>query len=217
MTTTRIYNSLLGWVDNDAYTASGRKAGEAASVDWVRVVPFFGLHVACLSVLLVGWSTAAVIAALVSYFIRMFAITGFYHRYFSHRSFKTSRPVQFVFALLGAAATQRGPIWWAAHHRHHHVNSDSEADCHSPRRGFWWSHVGWFLSGENFATRDHRVKDLKRFPELRWLDRFDAVVPVIYAGLLFLIGEWLAHGFPQLIGRHVVEQDPVRRSLERFA
>jgi stearoyl-CoA desaturase (Delta-9 desaturase) len=99
-------------------------------VEWARIVPFALMHVVCLSVIWVGVSFVAVAAGL--YFLRMFAVTGFYHRYFAHRSFKTSRAGQFVFAVLGASAVQRRPIWWAAHHRHHHAHSDKDSDVHSP-------------------------------------------------------------------------------------
>ena len=199
MNLANLKSSILTWVDNSAYreAVSQRTPSQGNSrIDWIRIVPFIGLHVACLSVFFVGWSVLAVAVAFASYFIRMFAITGFYHRYFSHRSFKTSRILQFIFAILGATATQRGPIWWAAHHRHHHVNSDTESDCHSPREGFWWSHVGWFLTRNNFSTKLNHVSDLSRYPELRWLDRFDVVVPLIYAVALFCIGEWLAASYP---------------------
>ena len=194
-------NSFLAWLDTSAYATAARPLSGAAHgdvVDWTRVVPFIALHVACLGVIFVGFSLTAVVVAIGSYVIRMFAITGFYHRYFSHRSFKTSRPLQFLFAILGATATQRGPIWWAAHHRHHHVNSDTELDCHSPRRGFWRSHVGWFLTRSNFSTQSSRVPDLTRYPELRWLDRFDTVVPVVYAAALFFTGQWLSTHHPEL-------------------
>jgi stearoyl-CoA desaturase (Delta-9 desaturase) len=97
--------------------------------------------------------------------------------------------VQFVFALLGAMAVQRGPLWWAAHHRHHHRHADNESDSHSPvQHGFWWSHVGWFLNSANFATRIELVPDLAKYPELRFLDRFDVAAPVALAALLFFIG-----------------------------
>lgn len=198
MTAIRLKRSVLTWFDNAAYLdGSAVEDARKNRVDWVRVIPFIGLHLACLLVFVAGWSTTAVMVAFISYFIRMFAITGFYHRYFAHRSFKTSRPVQFLFAVLGAAATQRGPIWWAAHHRYHHVNSDKETDCHSPRHGFWWSHVGWFLSGENFSSRVNHVPDLMRFPELRWLDRFDIVAPMLFAAGLYLLGEFLALRYPE--------------------
>jgi stearoyl-CoA desaturase (delta-9 desaturase) len=119
----------------------------------------------------------------------MFAITGFYHRYFSHRTFKTSRAGQFIFGLLGASAVQRGPVWWAAHHRHHHANSDRAADVHSPsQHGFWRSHTGWFLTIKGFTPDFQLVRDLMKFPELRWLDRFDIIVPVLLGVGMFLLG-----------------------------
>ena len=141
---------------------------------------------------LVGWSPVAIAVAFLFYFTRMLAITGFYHRYFSHKSFKTSRFTQFVFALLGATAAQRGPLWWAAHHRHHHVHSDQEQDVHSPaRHGFLWSHMGWFTASRNFSTNLTRVKDLAKYKELVWLDRFDSLVPLLFAAFIFGLGELL--------------------------
>ena len=147
----------------------------------------------------VGVSGVAVAAAVSLYLLRMFAITGFYHRYFSHRTFKTSRAAQFVFALLGASAVQRGPIWWAAHHRHHHAHSDRHDDVHSPQQhGFLQSHMGWFLSRRHFAPDLSRARDLLKYPELRWLDRFDIVVPVVLAVLLLLLGMYLERTAPHL-------------------
>src|SRR6267142_2461842 len=102
----------------------------------------------------------------------MFAITAGFHRYFSHRSYKTGRVFQFVLAWIGASATQKGPLWWAANHRHHHAHSDTPEDAHSPREGFWWSHVGWFLC-DKFSETDLRlIPDLAKFPELRFLNRY---------------------------------------------
>ena len=107
-----------------------RKSGR--HIDWARVLPFLLMHAACLAVIWVGFSWVALAVTIALYVVRMFAITGFYHRYFSHRTFKTSRVGQFIFGMLGASAVQRGPIWWAAHHRHHHVHSDKPEDVHSP-------------------------------------------------------------------------------------
>jgi len=153
------------------------------------------MHLACIGVLFVGVSPAALWTAATLYALRMFAITGFYHRYFSHRAFRTSRALQFGFALLGAASVQRGPLWWAAHHRHHHRHADTERDVHSPRHGFWRSHVGWFLTARNFATDHDAVKDLGRYPELRWLDRYDIAVPVALAAALAAFGAWLGPAY----------------------
>ena len=190
--------SILRWVDSEA--GDGEQPADAANrVQWVRIVPFVFLHLMCLGVFWVGWSWVAVATAAALYLVRMFAITGFYHRYFSHRSFKASRPVQFAFAVLGASAVQRGPIWWAAHHRHHHVHSDRPEDAHSPvQRGFLWSHMGWFLSRRHFTPDLGRVRDLLRYPELRWLDRFDIIVPFALAAGLLGLGNVLEATRPDL-------------------
>jgi len=168
-------------------------------VDWLRILPFVLLHVACGAVIWVGWSWTAVAVAAVLYVVRMFAITAFYHRYFSHRTFKTSRAMQFVFAVLGNSSVQRGPLWWAAHHREHHLNSDTPEDTHSPvREGFWWRHVGWIAAKYNFSTRRERVKDLLKFPELVFLDRFDTLVPLLLFASMYGLGELLAYAAPGL-------------------
>jgi stearoyl-CoA desaturase (delta-9 desaturase) len=129
----------------------------------------------------------------------MFAITGFYHRYFSHRAFKTSRWCQLAFAVLGASAVQRGPLWWAAHHRYHHAHSDEITDVHSPHHhGFWWSHVGWFTTRAAFVTNLRAIPDLAKFPELCFLDRFDILVPLFFAAFLYALGVGLETFAPGL-------------------
>lgn len=188
--------ALRRWID----TSAGEPAGELSDrIDWIRVVPFVALHLMCLGVLFVGVSWVAVAVACALYALRMFAITGFYHRYFSHKAFKTSRPMQFLFALIGATSVQRGPLWWASHHRNHHRHSDTEVDFHSPvTRSMWWSHMGWFLTPRGFATDHNSIRDLVRFPELRWIDRFDTLIPVALATGLFFLGSWLERAYPQL-------------------
>lgn len=146
-----------------------------------------------------GWSWTAVGVAAVLYFVRMFAITGFYHRYFSHRTFRTSRWAQFLFAALGNTAIQRGALWWASVHRHHHQHADQEHDVHSPGiTGFWWAHIGWMTSSKNFPTNYRAVRDLARYPELVFLNRFDLVVPAIFGLGLFGFGALLSWAWPEL-------------------
>ncbi len=182
--------------------ANGQSAGPGLlaslrQIDWLRIMPFLLLHLACVGVFFVAFSWWAVGLAVVLYAARMFFITAFYHRYFSHRAFKMSRGVQFVAALLGTTAVQRGPLWWAAHHRHHHNHSDQPPDAHSPRwQGFFWSHTGWFLTRENFRTRDAMIGDWRKYPELVWLNRFDWVPPVILAVAIFCGGYLFGRLFP---------------------
>jgi len=187
---------IRAWFDSHAAAPA---ASPGRRIEWTRVLPFIALHLGCLAVLWTGWSATAVLTALALYVVRMFAVTGFYHRYFSHKAFRTSRAMQLAFAILGASAVQRGPLWWASQHRHHHAHADGEHDAHSPHRhGFLWAHLGWFLASENFATRSELVRDLAKFPELRFLDRFDALVPAALAALLYGTGEWLAFAYPGL-------------------
>jgi stearoyl-CoA desaturase (Delta-9 desaturase) len=170
----------------------------------VKTIPFFLMHVACIAVIFVGVSLPAVLLCLGLYAIRMFGLTAGFHRYFSHRSFKTSRFFQFLLALLGTMAVQKGPLWWAAHHRRHHKYTDQEGDLHSPvKDGFWWSHIGWVISRRFDPTDWNAIKDFARFRELRWLNTYHALpgialaVACFFGGVLF--GEsgwqWLVWGF----------------------
>jgi stearoyl-CoA desaturase (delta-9 desaturase) len=194
----RVLEAIRLWFDTSQPTGAPVEGPIERRVEWVRVLPFVAMHLACLGVFAVGAPADAVAVAVGLYLVRMFAITGFYHRYFSHRTFRAGRITQFVFAVLGASAVQRGPLWWAAHHRRHHRHSDTDLDVHSPRQhGFWWSHMGWITSARNFPTQLHEVRDLAKFPELRWLDRYDVAVPILLAVGLFLVGgwSWLVWGF----------------------
>jgi stearoyl-CoA desaturase (delta-9 desaturase) len=192
--------NTLRWFDSEA--GSQREESSQATgyrkVNWSRVIPFLAVHLTCLFVFVVGWSPAAIMMCLAMFWLRMFAITAFYHRYFSHRSFKANRFWQFVFAILGASAAQRGPLWWASHHRKHHKHSDEEDDLHSPKNGFWWSHIGWFTCEQAFKTDYSVIKDWAKFPELRFINRFDILVPFLFACAVFGIGEFLYVHFPEL-------------------
>ncbi len=197
-----MFKVLLKWLDNDAVKiseATESKHSNWQEIDWARVIPFILIHLSCIAVFWVGFSRFALFFAVALYAVRMFAVTGFYHRYFSHKAFRTTRFFQFILAVMGASALQRGPLWWASHHRHHHVNSDGVDDAHSPiQHGFLWSHLGWFLSNKNFATKTDRVSELAKFVELRLLDRFDVVVPTLLGIGIYLFGEWLREFYPLL-------------------
>jgi len=192
---------LRQWWDSD-FHPEGVEVVRAKEdkVEWSRSMAFVILHGGCLLVLGCGWSWFAVAAAVALYVVRMFAITAFYHRYFSHRSYRTSRFGQFMFALIGNTAMQRGALWWASVHRHHHQHSDQEEDTHSPRqRGFWWSHIGWITSSRNFPTDYAKVKDLAKFPELVFLNRHDQLVPWAYGAFLWFAG-WMLEKYAPGLG-----------------
>ncbi|MEE4382820.1 MAG: acyl-CoA desaturase [Pseudomonadales bacterium] len=192
----RPLTSLVRWFDAHA-SAPGPESDGDRSIDLVRILPFAALHLACGFALLTGVSGFALAVLAVTYAIRVLGITVGYHRYFSHRAFRAGRGMQFVLALMGASAVQRGPLWWAAHHRHHHRHSDQPEDAHSPvQDSFWWSHMFWFLANGNYRSRVENISDFAKFPELRFLDRFDTVVPIAsYVGL-FLLGDWVGRTWP---------------------
>lgn len=186
-------SAFISWFDSEA--ASG---GHCSGIAWLRVIPFIVLHLACLTVFWVGFSPTALAALAITYSLRMFAITGFYHRYFSHKSFKTHAWVETVFAFIGASSAQRGALWWASHHRKHHRHSDTEYDLHSPRHGFWRSHMTWFLNQDAFNTDYDVIRDFAKRPALRWLNRFDMVAPAALALTLYGTGAVLEHSAPSL-------------------
>jgi stearoyl-CoA desaturase (Delta-9 desaturase) len=154
-------------------------------------IPFILVHLACLGAIWTGVTTQALVVAVALYAVRMFAVTGGYHRYFSHRSFKTSRAGQFLLAFLCQTSAQRGVVWWSAIHRHHHLHSDTEHDVHSPRHhGFWYSHVGWIFNPSSWKPDYGTVRDLTKYPEITFLDRF-TYTPAFLLGLaLWLWGGW---------------------------
>ena len=158
----------------------------------LRAVPFLVLHLGTLAAAIVvppTWTAAGLCVAF--YVVRMFGITGVYHRYFAHRAYRTSRWFQFVLAWVGCAAMQKGPLWWASHHRHHHKFSDTEDDPHSPIiKTFWWAHVGWVLSGRFTHAPLDQIRDYTKYPELRWLDKFNWVPGFSLAALCYLLEGW---------------------------
>ncbi len=178
-----------------------RPDGPAQDNAWKEVfqqwdnIPFLTVHVMCLGAFLTGFQPEWLLLAIGSYYLRMVGVTAGYHRYFSHRSYKTSRVFQFLLAFLAMTSAQKGVLWWAAHHRHHHRYSDRQEDFHSPlQRGFWFSHVGWTLSEKYMQADLSLVKDFAQYPEISFLNRFYFIPPALYGLLIYLV--W---GFPGLI------------------
>jgi len=167
--------------------------------DWIGSTAFILVHLACFAVFFVGFSWTALAALAVTYFSRMFGITGGFHRYFSHRTFKTSRVFQFLLGWLGTSAAQQGPLWWAAHHRHHHRFSDTEHDIHSPvHRGFLWSHIGWVMCKKYEKTNVNAIPDFAKYPELRFLNDYHWIPPLVLALACFFTGMALEYLAPSL-------------------
>jgi stearoyl-CoA desaturase (Delta-9 desaturase) len=178
-------------------TDAAPKHLEGASADahddivYPSAIPFVLLHLACFAAIWTGVTWQAVAIGVALYWLRMFAIGAGYHRYFSHRSYSTSRVFQFVLAFLAQTTAQKSILWWAAKHRHHHLFSDTEHDVHSPRHtGFLYSHVGWIFAKRHDETNLVKVADFARYPELMFLHRFELLPAVVLAGIAFLIGGW---------------------------
>jgi stearoyl-CoA desaturase (delta-9 desaturase) len=166
---------------------------EAADGWWVRfggisATIYWGIHAACLVALYTGVSVADVTLFAVTFWLRLFGITGGFHRYFSHRSYKTSRAAQFALACLGTSSVQKGPLWWAGTHRLHHRYSDLPGDPHSPRESFWYSHNAWIFDPKWQYTQTGEIRDFAKYPELVWLNQWHIVPPILLAVLCFAIG-----------------------------
>ena len=180
--------ALTTVLDRPAPPEAPRRPDER--INLVSSIPFVALHFVPLLAVFTGVTRADLVLCAALYFGRMFFITAGYHRYFAHRSYKMARVPQFIMALGGTTAAQKGPLWWAGHHRDHHRFADTDRDVHSPLKGFWWSHVGWILSDRYKATNVDSMRDFARYPELRWLDRHDWVGPWALGIAAFLIGGW---------------------------
>lgn len=193
MSKQNIWQSFWLWFDVETpSTLSHQK------YDIFRVLPFLGVHFGAICCVFYPVNSFYLYNMVISYLIRMFAITAFYHRFFAHKSYKTNRFFQGVFAFIGGTAVQRGACWWAAHHRAHHRHSDTGSDPHSPVfHTFLYSHLLWFLETKNFSYRKDYVPDLVKYPELVFLNRFDMIPPILYGISIFAVGEYLqTQGYP---------------------
>ncbi len=164
--------------------------GADERVNWAHSIPFFLVHVLCFAFVFTGITRTALLLFVAMFFGRAFFVTAAYHRYFSHKSYKLNRFWQLSFAFMAEATAQKGVLWWASNHRTHHRYSDTDQDLHSPRKGFWWSHVGWILADKYKPTNYDGIKDFAKFPELRFINKHDWIAPWTFGVLAFLIGGW---------------------------
>ncbi len=187
--------------------ASQRRFSEAEGL-WARslgrvsFVIYWGIHASCLLALVTGVSATDLALCLGLFVFRVIGITAGYHRYFAHKTYKTSRAFQFVLALWGCCATQKGPLWWAGHHRVHHKYADRPGkDVHTPKDGWWYSHQGWIFDPKTEATPIGQIPDMARFPELIWLNRWYIVSPIAVAVFCYAVG-----GFSGLVWGFSISQ-----------
>ena len=170
---------------------STEKHFEHDDIIYPSTAPFLLIHLAALGAIFTGVTAEALIMMVVLYVVRIFAIGAGYHRYFSHRSYSTSRWFQFVLAFLAQSSAQKSVLWWASKHRHHHQHSDTPEDTHSPRhKGFWFSHLGWIFTNRHRDPDFDKIQDLTKYPELRWLDEYELFPALILGVAAFLIGGW---------------------------
>lgn len=157
----------------------------------VEMIPWILCHLAVLLAFWSGVTWQAVVVCAALYLFQMWSVTAVYHRYFAHRTFQTSRVLQFILAWCAQMSAQRGVLWWAAHHRAHHLYSDTERDLHSVKQaGFWHAHAGWFFTDESDATDLKRIQDFAKYPELVWLNKYWLAPPTVTAILVFLLFGW---------------------------
>jgi stearoyl-CoA desaturase (delta-9 desaturase) len=158
-------------------------------------IAFLIIHLIPLAAIWTGATLFDWMVCIFLYVFRMFWVTGGYHRYFAHKSYKTSRWFQFVIAFMAQTSAQKGALWWAAHHRHHHRHSDTPADPHSMKiYGFWYSHVGWIV-GPDFKETDFKtIGDYAKYPELVWLNKHYLVAPTMLAIFVTALGAYVNGG-----------------------
>jgi len=172
-------------------TPASEHAAAGDDIVYPSIIPFLAVHLGCLAAIWTGISREALALCVILYWLRMFAVTAGYHRYFSHRAFATGRIFQFILASLAQSTAQKSVLWWAAKHRHHHRHSDSALDVHSPRHtGFLYSHIGWVFARRHWDTDFGQVADLARYPELRLLHRFEVAPAVLLGAFCFLVAGW---------------------------
>jgi stearoyl-CoA desaturase (delta-9 desaturase) len=178
-------------VINPKACSSAGSATEHNDIIYPSAIPFALMHLGCIAAFWSGVTYQSIVICWVLYWLRMFAIGAGYHRYFSHRAYKTSRVFQFLLALLAQSSSQKSVLWWAAKHRHHHFHSDTEQDIHSPRhKSFFYSHIGWIFDRRHDATDLVKVEDFARFPELMLLHKYEIVPALFLALLCFMVGGW---------------------------
>ena len=156
------------------------------------VIPFL----ATLAAILLFWNRVvsgtdlAILAAM--YVVTAAGITVGFHRMLTHRSFRTHKPTEYLFAMIGSMAVQGSVIAWVADHRKHHAHTDVDGDPHSPHvghgdglggvlGGLWHAHTGWLLSEQGRADWKRYAPDLYEDQGMRRINRY--FVPLVVLGL----------------------------------
>lgn len=163
-------------------------------LNWRVTLFFAAFHVgAVVALFYFSWSSLWVAAFL--YFLSgSLGIGVGYHRLLTHRGLKVPKWFEYFLATCGTLALQGGPIYWVGLHRIHHAKADRPGDPHSPREGFFWSHMGWILfSGRLSDDADRRMRytvDLLQQPFHVWLSEYHWVPQTILGVILWAAGGW---------------------------
>ena len=103
---------------------------------------------------LIDFTWSGVIVLLATYYVSLaWGIGMSYHRLLTHRSYRTSKPVEYFLTICATLALEGGPLFWVATHRQHHQHSDADPDPHTPRHGFNWAHMLWSRSAHGAQRR----------------------------------------------------------------
>lgn len=164
----------------------------AAGLDWPVLGWLAVVHIGALAApLFFSWQ-GVILAVALHWLTGGIGVCLGYHRLFTHRSFNTYRPIQWLIAVIGGLSGEGSVIDWVANHRKHHALSDQEGDPHSPRDGAWWSHIFWLAVRREPNDKQSHLKrwapDLLKEPGLQWISSMFLVWQFLMAGLLFGIG-----------------------------
>ena len=150
-----------------------------------------------------GWGITLldVVIATIAYFGTGLGVTVGFHRHFTHKSFKATRPLKVALAVTGSLAFQGSIVSWVADHRRHHAFSDKEGDPHSPwlfgtgplaiARGFWHAHMGWLFDRDKTNARRF-APDLLADRDIAAVDRQFVLLTAVSLGVPALLGGLLS-------------------------
>jgi stearoyl-CoA desaturase (delta-9 desaturase) len=177
-----------------ASSPGGAIIEEVRKKDWVNILfltltPVLGTLGTAAYTWYNGFHLWMPLLAIAMYLAVGMSICAGYHRFFSHKSYEASRPVQLFYAFFGAMAAENSILWWSSAHRNHHKYADKDWDPYNIKRGFWWAHILWiFYKNPNKPTFDN-ASDLLANPIVMWQDRWHKAILIIAGfGLPTLIG-----------------------------
>ncbi|HUP61320.1 MAG TPA: fatty acid desaturase [Thermoanaerobaculia bacterium] len=177
-------------IANTASAPTKRAKGiDFFTMSFLILTPVIGVVGTALYTYFRGFELWMPLLGLAMYLAVGISICAGYHRFFSHKSYEASRPVQIFYALFGAMAAQNSILWWSSSHRIHHQYVDRDWDPYSIKRGFWWAHILWVFHRHDAPPVDSNATDLLKNPIVLWQNRWYKLILIIGGfGLPALIG-----------------------------